>query len=276
MNKKTENKAVSPWQWVPSLYFAQGIPYVVVMSVAVILFKRMGMSNTDIALYNSGLSLPWVLRPLWSHLVGLLVTKRWWIVVLQILGGSGVAGSALTIQGPLAFRYCLAFMWLLAFSSATHDIAADGFYMLALDTHDQAMCVGIRSTFYRVATIAGQGLLVILEGLLESNTGLTPLNLEIKAGPGYANEIVLPSTDYIIAANTEELHFVASPSPLEIGTTADPHAVDSINAWVKCQNITNGFVLAEAKNPSQTKDENSSGIGEKINTFIKETFGEKR
>lgn len=133
MNKKTENKAVSPWQWVPSLYFAQGLPYVVVMSVAVILFKRMGMSNTDIALYTSGLNLPWVIKPLWSPLVDLLKTKRWWIVVMQILVGAGLAGIALTIQGPLAFRYCLAFMWLLAFSSATHDIAADGFYMLGLN-----------------------------------------------------------------------------------------------------------------------------------------------
>ena len=164
MNKKTENKAVSPWQWVPSLYFAQGIPYVVVMSVAVILFKRMGMSNTDIALYTSGLNLPWVIKPLWSPLVDLLKTKRWWIVVMQILVGAGLAGIALTIQGPLAFRYCLAFMWLLAFSSATHDIAADGFYMLGLNEKKQAYFVGIRNTFYRFAVIFGQGILVMFAG----------------------------------------------------------------------------------------------------------------
>lgn len=167
MNKKTENKAVSPWQWVPSLYFAQGIPYVVVMSVAVILFKRMGMSNTDIALYTSGLNLPWVIKPLWSPLVDLLKTKRWWIVVMQILVGAGLAGIALTIQGPLAFRYCLAFMWLLAFSSATHDIAADGFYMLGLNEKKQAYFVGIRNTFYRFAVIFGQGILVMFAGWLE-------------------------------------------------------------------------------------------------------------
>ena len=167
MNKKTENKAVSPWQWVPSLYFAQGLPYVVVMSVAVILFKRMGMSNTDIALYTSGLNLPWVIKPLWSPLVDLLKTKRWWIVVMQILVGAGLAGIALTIQGPLAFRYCLAFMWLLAFSSATHDIAADGFYMLGLNEKKQAYFVGIRSTFYRFAVIFGQGILVMFAGWLE-------------------------------------------------------------------------------------------------------------
>ena len=167
MNKKTENKAVSPWQWVPSLYFAQGIPYVVVMSVAVILFKRMGMSNTDIALYTSGLNLPWVIKPLWSPLVDLLKTKRWWIVVMQILVGAGLAGIALTIQGPLAFRYCLAFMWLLAFSSATHDIAADGFYMLGLNEKKQAYFVGIRNTFYRFAVIFSQGILVMFAGWLE-------------------------------------------------------------------------------------------------------------
>ena len=167
MNKKTENKAVSPWQWVPSLYFAQGLPYVVVMSVAVILFKRMGMSNTDIALYTSGLNLPWVIKPLWSPLVDLLKTKRWWIVVMQILVGAGLAGIALTIQGPLAFRYCLAFMWLLAFSSATHDIAADGFYMLGLNEKKQAYFVGIRNTFYRFAVIFGQGILVMFACWLE-------------------------------------------------------------------------------------------------------------
>ena len=150
MNKKTENKAVSPWQWVPSLYFAQGLPYVVVMSVAVILFKRMGMSNTDIALYTSGLNLPWVIKPLWSPLVDLLKTKRWWIVVMQILVGAGLAGIALTIQGPLAFRYCLAFMWLLAFSSATHDIAADGFYMLGLNEKKQAYFIVLRLFSARV------------------------------------------------------------------------------------------------------------------------------
>lgn len=103
MNKKTENKAVSPWQWVPSLYFAQGIPYVVVMSVAVILFKRMGMSNTDIALYTSGLNLPWVIKPLWSPLVDLLKTKRWWIVVMQILDRCRIGRNRLDDPRPPGF-----------------------------------------------------------------------------------------------------------------------------------------------------------------------------
>ena len=155
------------WSWIPSLYFAQGLPYVIVMTTAVIMFKRLGMSNTDIAFYTSGLYLPWVIKPLWSPLVDLLKTKRWWIIAMQIIIGAGLGGIALTIDGPLSFRYCLAFMWLLAFSSATHDIAADGFYMLALNEKKQAYFVGIRNTFYRLAIIFGQGILVMLAGLLE-------------------------------------------------------------------------------------------------------------
>lgn len=157
------------WQWIPSLYFAQGMPYVVVMTVAVIMFKRLGISNTDIALYTSWLYLPWVIKPLWSPVVDLLKTKRWWIVSMQIVIGAGLAGIALTLPGSNPFRYSLMFMWLLAFSSATHDIAADGFYMLALDEKKQAYFVGIRNTFYRLAIIAGQGILVMIAGFLEKS-----------------------------------------------------------------------------------------------------------
>ena len=157
------------WGWVPTLYFAEGLPYVIVMTVAVVMFKRMGMSNTDIALYTSGLYLPWVIKPLWSPLIDLLKTKRWWIVSMQILIGAGLGGVALTLNGPDSIRYCLAFLWILAFSSATHDIAADGFYMLALNDKDQAYFVGIRNTFYRLAVIAGQGGIVMIAGLLEKH-----------------------------------------------------------------------------------------------------------
>lgn len=157
------------WRWIPSLYFAEGLPYVIVMTVAVIMFKRMGISNTDIALYTSGLYLPWVIKPLWSPLIDLLKTKRWWIVTMQILIGASLGGVALTFDGPDPIRYSMAFLWILAFSSATHDIAADGFYMLALNEKEQAYFVGIRNTFYRLAVIAGQGGIVMLAGLLEKH-----------------------------------------------------------------------------------------------------------
>lgn len=144
----------------------------IVMTVSVIMYKRLGISNDDIAFYTSWLYLPWVIKPLWSPLVDAFRTKRFWIVAMQLVIGAALAGVALTIPGPDFFRYSLAVFWLLAFSSATHDIAADGFYILALNDHQQATFVGIRSTFYRIAMIAGQGLLVMLAGHLESTSML--------------------------------------------------------------------------------------------------------
>ncbi len=170
MNTLKRNKKLNPWAWIPSLYFAQGLPYVAVMSISVIMYKKLGISNTDIALYTSWLYLPWVIKPFWSPFIDLLKTKRWWVIAMQLLVGAGLAGIAFTIPTDHFFQWTLAFFWLTAFSSATHDIAADGFYMLALSVKDQAMYVGIRSTFYRIATIAGQGLLVILAGTLEKLT----------------------------------------------------------------------------------------------------------
>lgn len=166
---KYRDKQKNAWTWLPSLYFAEGIPYVMVMTLSVIFYKRMGLSNTDIAIYTSWLYLPWIIKPLWSPFVDILKTKRWWIVIMQLLIGGGLAGIAFTIPLSHFFQYTLAFFWLLAFSSATHDIAADGFYLLALPKHKQAYFIGIRSTFYRLAMLTGQGLLVILAGYFEEN-----------------------------------------------------------------------------------------------------------
>ena len=160
-----------PWRWIPSLYFGQGIPYVVVMMLSVVMYKRMGMSNTDIALYTSWLYLPWVIKPLWAPFVDMFRTKRFWIVTLQLVIGASLALVALTLPLDHFFQITLAVFWLMAFSSATHDIAADGFYMLGLQEHQQAAFVGVRSTFYRIAMIAGQGGLVYLAGWFEQSTG---------------------------------------------------------------------------------------------------------
>ena len=128
----------NPWTWVPTLYLAEGIPYVMAMTVSVILYKRLGISNTDIALYTSWLYLPWVIKPLWSPVVDMFRTKRLWIIAMQLVLGASFACVALTIPAPGFFRYTLAFFWIMAFSSATHDIAADGFYMLGLREYQQA------------------------------------------------------------------------------------------------------------------------------------------
>ena len=166
--------AVTPWRWIPTLYFAQGLPYVVVMTLAVVLYKNLGVGNTEIALYTSWLYLPWVIKPLWSPLVDLLGTKRRWIVALQFTVGAALAMVALTLPASRFLQLTLAVFWLMAFASATHDIAADGFYMLALQQKTQAAFVGVRSTFYRLAMIGGQGGLVYLAGALADRGGGTP------------------------------------------------------------------------------------------------------
>ena len=160
------SQAKSPWLWVPSLYFAQAIPYVVAMQLSVIMYKDLGISNTDIAFYTSLLYLPWVIKPLWSPVVDMFGTKRGWTVALQLVVAASLVAVGMVLHLPVFFSVSLAVMWLMAFSSATHDIAADGFYMLGLRQKDQAAFVGVRSTFYRLANLAGQGPLVVLAGYL--------------------------------------------------------------------------------------------------------------
>lgn len=175
MEKTSISPRRSPWAWIPTLYFAEGLPYVAVMTLSVIMYKRLDISNTDIALYTGWLYLPWVVKPLWSPFVDIISTKRRWVLVMQLLIGISFALIGFTLPTAMFFRLTLAVFWLVAFTSATHDIAADGFYMLALTEHEQSFYVGIRSTFYRIASVAGQGLLVIIAGLIETSTGRIPM-----------------------------------------------------------------------------------------------------
>ena len=161
------------WAWVPTLYFAEGLPYVLVVTVSGIMFRQLGISVADVALYTSWLYLPWVIKPFWSPFVDLVKTKRWWLLLTQLILGAGLAGVGLTLNTSDFFKWSLAIMWLLAFSSATHDISIDGFYMLGLDEGEQSLFVGIRNTAYRIAMIAGQGGLLILVGLFERLFGST-------------------------------------------------------------------------------------------------------
>ncbi len=246
----------SPWAWVPTLYFAEALPYMAVMALAVILYKRMGLTNTDIALYTSWLYLPWVIKPFWSPLVDVLRTKRWWIVAMQVLIGGGLAGVALTLPTPGWVQGSLAFFWLLAFSSATHDIAADGFYMLALDEHDQAWYVGIRSTFYRAAVFAVSGLIPFLAGSLESSTGLGAVDVQVSAVPAESGAtLALPDALPLGAtartstegAERGDLRLTASATGVDVPLALRPTAeVDSLVGAARAANTAAGFYPVEA------------------------------
>jgi len=268
VNKKSK---VNPWAWVPTLYYAEGIPYIIVMTVSVIMYKRLGISNTDIALYTSWLYLPWVIKPLWSPIVDIFKTKRFWIITMQLFIGAGLAGVALTIPVPDFFQYTLLFFWLLAFSSATHDIAADGFYMLGLSEHKQAYFVGIRSTFYRLAMITGQGLLIILAGYFETTTGLPALDIQVNANPNAEVRIFNPDSLKLEALDGE-LRIIASSADLDISTKKTTQTkVDSVLSLAKSWNTKNGFYRAEGEKTSTgapSPKELSS-----LEKFIKNTFG---
>ena len=178
---------VSPWLWVPTLYFTEGIPYFLVNSISVMLFAKMGVPNGQLAFFTTLLYFPWFLKGLWSPFVDILRTKRWWIIAMQALLTALCILLTITLPQPAAdtiaakattagtFRITLILFIIAAFASATHDIAADGFYMLALTTHQQAAFVGARSVFYRLSSIFGQGILLVIAGLLETKTGNIPL-----------------------------------------------------------------------------------------------------
>jgi PAT family beta-lactamase induction signal transducer AmpG len=207
----------APLAWIPSLYMAEGLPYVIAMSVSVVMYKGFGVSNTEIALATSWLYLPWVIKPLWSPVVDILGTRRRWIWATQLVVGAALAGVALSIPVPDFFRWTLVFFWLLAFDSATHDIAADGFYMLATTERQQAVFVGVRSMFYRIATIAGQGLVVMLAGAIQTRTGDLRLGWSVAMAAlsglflvfGLWHRFILPRPPVDRSGETREIpHFV--------------------------------------------------------------------
>ena len=268
----------SPWFWVPSLYYAEGIPYIIVMTVSVIMYKRMGISNTDIALYTSWLYLPWVIKPLWSPVVDLLKTKRFWIIIMQLIIGAGLGGVALTIPVPNFFQYTLAFFWLLAFSSATHDIAADGFYMLGLSKHDQAFYVGVRSTFYRLAMITGQGLLIILAGFIENNSGLESIDFQVTANPNIEMVQFIHPDSLQLPTDGDEQRIMVYPEKLAIAAKLRAKAeVDSIVNFAYEWNVLNGYAARE-ETPAEVRRGESwwtRNVSGKLEHFLRKNFGQE-
>src|ERR1039457_5242484 len=238
-----ETKSRSAWFWVPSLYFSQGVPYVIVMTMSVVMYKRLGISNTDIALYTSWLYLPWVIKPLWSPLVDITRTKRFWVVVMQFLVSFALALVAFSVRGSDFFRWSLFLFWIMAFASATHDIAADGFYMLSLSKHEQAWWVGLRSTFYRTAMIVGSGLLVVLAGVLESKNGLPPVKISVSAKADAAAVSDVDPASVKFSPQPGELRVVTQPTSLDIALAE--HSAPEAKAVIgqaKSWNVQHGFV----------------------------------
>lgn len=174
MKKNKILHKTSPWAWIPTVYIAEGLPYFAVNTLTVLMYTNMKVDLARMAFYTGWLYLPWVIKPFWSPFVDLFKTKRLWTLAMQLLMAVCMASIGFLLPTTFFFSTTLIVFWLMAFFSATHDIAADGYYMLELDSHEQAAYVGVRSTFYRIASIIGQGGLVMLAGWLEVTTGNVP------------------------------------------------------------------------------------------------------
>ena len=214
--KEPTSSSRSPWLWIPTLYFFEGLPYFIVNTISLVMFKDMGMDNGTLALLTSLISIPWVIKPLWSPFVDIFRSKRWWILAMQTMMLAAIALTAASVRLS-TFSVTLILFIIAAFASATHDIAADGFYMIALDTKRQSAFVGIRSTFYRIASVFGQGVLVVLAGVLERRLGDIPrawsLTMIVSAA------ILLVFCLY---------HFFALPRPEGDRSTGDARTVSDV------------------------------------------------
>ena len=201
------------WAWVPALYFTQGLPYVLIVTVSVIMYKKLGVSNEDIGLYTSLLYLPWVLKPLWSPFVDLTSTKRKWFLSMQLLISIALLGVALTIPTNMFFVATLACFWMAAFASATNDIASDGYYMLGLTENKQSFFVGMRSTFYRLAMVTGEGLIVIIAGFLENKYGDTTKAWSITMTVAAFLMLIMTVSNFFVAPKYESYKAIVSEKP---------------------------------------------------------------
>ncbi|HEY9551764.1 MAG TPA: MFS transporter, partial [Prevotella sp.] len=157
----------TPLAWVPTLYFSKGLSHVILMTVAVVVYIQLGLSDTEVAFYTAWLALPWVLKPLLIQFTRLYQTKRWWILTMQLLMGSALAGVAFTIRGSQWLQSTLFFLMLFAFSSATQDSVLDFYYKRRLDAYDRSRLAGIRYIFYHLSYILGKGMLVPVAGILQ-------------------------------------------------------------------------------------------------------------
>ena len=214
--------AKSPWLWVPTLYFAEGLPYFIVNTISVVILKDLGMDNSTLALLTSLIGLPWLIKPLWSPFVDIFKSKRWWIVTMQLCMAVTVAILALTLPASSPFTWTLILFTITGFASASHDIAADGFYMIGLDQRRQSAFVGIRNTFYRIAMVFGQGVLVVVAGLLEKRTGAVSC----------AWTLTLLGTSVLLALITA-YHAFALPRPAEDRTAGRKTAREILSEFLE-------------------------------------------
>jgi PAT family beta-lactamase induction signal transducer AmpG len=168
------SKKIKPAFWVPTLYTAEGLPFVIVNVVSVLMYKSLGISDAKIAFFTSLVTIPWALKPLWGPILEMFRTKKDFVIATQFLGGISFGLLILTLQLPSYFEWTIIFFGIIALNSAVHDTAADGVYINVLNTTEQAQYVGWQGAFYNVGKILSQGAFVLLAGILEKQIGIKP------------------------------------------------------------------------------------------------------
>ncbi len=271
-----ENK--KPWAWVPTLYFAEGVPYYLVTSISIVLFNQLGMPNGKMAFFTSFIAFPWVVKPLWSPFVDIIKTKRWWILTMQTLMALSVLLLAwLAPQGY--FTLALLFFTITAFASATHDIAADGLYMLALTEKSQAAFVGIRSTCYRLAGIFCQSLLLLLVGKLQTITSVPSSWMYVLLGCGALialialwHSLFLPQEENstALSTNTEVQMSTIAHSLHEVGITFVEFfrkpGIGLALCFMLLYRLPEALLL-KMNNPFFLAEQETGGLGMSVNTI---------
>ena len=200
-DENRRSRLASPWLWVPSLYFAESIPNAVVSDTATFMYNDFGLTTKELGVVTGSMYLAWVLKPFWSPLVDLVRTKRWWIVVTELMLAVSFLGLALAINSPDWLFWTKVCLWTMAFASATQDISADGFYMLGLNESQQAGFTGVRSTAYRLAMLCAKGFMVWAAGNLTHKLGVHH---------GWSAVICIPGIAFVLIAI---YHFVVLPRP---------------------------------------------------------------
>lgn len=226
-----KQKQHNPWSWVPSLYFFQGMPYAIAMLTSVVMFKSMGIDGASITFWTSLIYLPWAIKFVWSPFIDITSTKRNWVVSTQLLLGAAFIALALALQLPVYYALSIGILFAVAFSSASHDIACDGFYMLGLDQHNQSLFVGIRSTFYRLAMLSAMGIIPIIAGYIESNTGLKPITIDVQTIAGEVPAVVNPDSIKIVA-ESGEMHIRLFPEKVKLPLYNEQTKADSSLVYV--------------------------------------------
>ncbi|MEW6004398.1 MAG: MFS transporter [Stygiobacter sp.] len=241
MDKKEKN--FSAWFWIPTLYIAKAISFIIITSVSVIMYQSLEVSNSEIIFYTSLLYLPWLIKPFWSPLIDAIGTKRDWILFTQVLLAISFIVIAFLIQLPDYFQFTIIALWIVSFIAATHDIAVDGFYLVALKESDQSFFIGIRNSFYKIALISTATLVLLFSNQIEKIFSVSPAEFKVVANPNKFFEETIKVDSLTIKQKPGPLKLVSSTSYLEISTK--PKTKDQVVFYAnfaRNMNMMNGFV----------------------------------